>query len=293
LLFAAMGVIWGIPYALIKVAVRDFDPGTLVFFRTGVGALLLLPVAAGRGDLRPVLAAWRPLLLYTVAELAVPWVLLSSAETKLPSSLSGLLIAAVPLVGAAIAKLIGGHDPLGGRGIGGLLVGLVGVGVLVGFDVSGSQTSAVLMVAVVVVGYATGPILLARYLRELPALGVVAASLTICAIAYAPWGLTHLPTASTPPHVWVAVAALGAVCTAAAFVLFFDLISIVGPVRATVITYVNPAVAVIIGVAFLGESFGVATTAGFVLILGGSVLAARRRRPEHSPVPVAAVGDGG
>jgi drug/metabolite transporter (DMT)-like permease len=281
-----MGVLWGIPYALIKVAVRDFDPGTLVFFRTGIGAVLLLPVAAGRGDLRPLLASWRPLLLYTVAELAIPWVLLSSAETKLPSSLSGLLVAAVPLVGAGIVKLIGGHEALGARGLTGLILGLFGVGVLVGFDVSGRQISAVVMVAVVVVGYATGPIILARSLKDLPALGVVAASLTLCAVAYAPWGLTHLPRAGTPTHVWLAVVTLGVVCTAAAFMVFFQLIATIGPVRATVITYINPAVAVIIGVAFLNESFGLATAAGFVLILGGSVLAARRRRA----VPVAATG---
>ena len=273
-----MGVIWGIPYFLIKVAVQDFSPATLVFARTGIAALVLVPLAARRGELTPVLARWRPLLVYSAVEIAGPWVLLSSAERRLPSSLSGLLVAAVPLVGAAVAWSLGGHDPLGRRGVTGLVVGLVGVGVLVGFNVSGAQLGAVVMVAGVVVGYAAGPIILARRLADLPVLGVVAASLGISAVAYAPFALTELPPASTPAHVLVAVAVLGVICTALAFVLFFKLIGEVGPVRAVVITYVNPAVAVLLGVAFLHESFGVATAAGFVLILAGSVLATRSRR---------------
>jgi drug/metabolite transporter (DMT)-like permease len=277
-LFIAMGVLWGVPYALIKVAVRDFSPATLVFARTGIGALVLLPLAAVRGELRPLIPRWRPLLLYTVCELAIPWVLLSNAERRLPSSLSGLLVAAVPLVGAAIARLVGGHDPLGLRGLGGLVVGLVGVGVLVGFDVAGSEASSVVMVAVVVVGYALGPIILSRTLYDLPPLGVVAASLTLCAVGYAPFGLSDLPSAATPGRVWAAVVVLGVVCTAVAFVVFFRLIAEVGPVRATVITYVNPAVALVLGVAFLHERFGAATAAGFGLILIGSVMATKRRQ---------------
>jgi drug/metabolite transporter (DMT)-like permease len=286
LLFLTMGVLWGMPYSLIKVAVRDFSPATLVFARTGIGALVLLPLAALRGELRPLLPRWRPLVLYTIAELAVPWVLLSSAERRLPSSLSGLLVAAVPLVGAGIARFAGEHDALGLRGLGGLVVGLLGVAVLVGFDVSGSEGSSVLMVAVVVVGYAVGPILLSRTLYDLPVLGVVAASLALCAIGYAPFALTHLPPAATPGRVWAAVVVLGVVCTAAAFVVFFQLIAEVGPVRATVITYVNPAVALVLGVVFLHERFGPATAGGFALILVGSVLGTGRKQPAlQHPVP--------
>jgi drug/metabolite transporter (DMT)-like permease len=284
LLFAAMGVIWGLPYALIKVAVEDFSPATLVGARTGIAAVVLVPLAAARGDLRPVLARWRPVVLYTICELTVPWLLLSTAEKRLPSSLSGLLVAAVPLVGAGIARLIGGHDPLGARGLAGLLVGLAGVGVLVGFDVTGSQASSVAMVAGVVLGYAVGPIILARSLADLPTLGVVAASLVLCAVVYLPWAVTDLPPAATPARVWASVLVLGLVCTALAFVLFFLLIADAGPVRATVITYVNPAVAVVLGVAFLNERFGLATAGGFAMILLGSVLATRRR-PARTTAP--------
>ncbi|HSS09748.1 MAG TPA: EamA family transporter, partial [Acidimicrobiales bacterium] len=273
LLFGAMCVIWGIPYLLIKVAVRDFSPGTLVFCRTGIGALLLLPIAAARGELRPVVPRWRPLVAYTVVELAVPWVLLSKAEQRLPSSLTGLLVAAVPMVGAVFAWSLGDRDRLGARGYVGLLVGLAGVAALVGFDVSGASGTSVALMAIVVLGYATGPLILARRLGDLPPLGVVAASLGLCALGYAPYGLTHLPPVTPPGRVLAAVLVLGVVCTALAFVLFFYLIAEVGPVRATVITYVNPAVAVVLGVTFLDETFGLAAGIGFALILAGSFLA--------------------
>jgi drug/metabolite transporter (DMT)-like permease len=282
-------VVWGIPYLLIKVAVRDVSPATLVCCRTAVGAGLLVPVALARGQLRPVLARWRAVVAFTVAELAVPWVLLSRAEERLPSSVTGLLVAAVPLVGALLGWLTsrgwgedgrrpGGHDALGGRALAGLVVGLAGVGVLVGFDLSGADGPSVALVGVVVVGYASGPLIQHRCLSDLPALGVVAASLSLCTLAYAPFALTELPAAVPPPHVLAAVGVLGVVCTAAAFMAFFALIAEAGPVRATVITYVNPAVALILGVVFLHEPFGLATAAGFALILGGSVLAARPRQ---------------
>jgi drug/metabolite transporter (DMT)-like permease len=282
LLFAAMAVIWGIPYLLIKVAVRDFSPAALVFCRTGIGAAILLPIAAARGELRPLLARWRPLLIYTAIELAIPWLLLSTAEKRLSSSLSGLLVAAVPLVGAVVSRSLHDRDVLGARAVTGLVVGLAGVAALVGFDVTGANAGAVAMVAVVVVGYATGPLILARRLWHLPSLGVVAASLGLCSLGYAPFALTRMPATVPGARVLAAVVVLGVVCTALAFVLFFHLIGEVGPVRATVITYVNPAVAVVLGVAFLHEHFDFGTAAGFVLILAGSYLATRPARGRAS-----------
>jgi drug/metabolite transporter (DMT)-like permease len=276
LLFAAMSVIWGVPYLLIKVAVHDLSPALLVGARTAIGAVVLVPLAAARGELRPVLVRWRPLFVYTVVELAVPWVLLSRAEQRLPSSLSGLLVAAVPLVGVCLGPLLGRHDPLGRRQVGGLLVGLAGVVVLLGLDVSGADSGSVMLVAVVVVGYALGPAVLSRWLGDVPGLGVAAASLLLCALGYAPFAVTELPRYA-PGRVLAAVVVLGLVCTALAFVVFFALIAEVGPIRATVITYANPAVAVVLGAVFLHERVGWSTAAGFGLIIGGSVIAARRR----------------
>jgi len=287
-LFVAMGAIWGLPYLLIKVAVRDLEPATLVFCRTGIGALLLVPVAFVRGELTPLLRRWKPLVAYTIVEIGIPWVLLSTAEQRLPSSLSGLLVAAVPLVGAVLSFGLRDRDALGPLGVAGLLVGLAGVGALVGLDVGRADAGSVAIVGVVVIGYAAGPLILARCLGDLPGLGVVAASLVLCAAAYAPFALTHLPSTVPPGRVIAAVVTLGVVCTALAFVLFFNLIGEIGPVRATVITYVNPAVAVVLGVVFLHETFGAGTALGFGLILCGSFLATRRvSRPGRRPVEVA------
>lgn len=282
LLFAAVGVIWGIPYLLIRVAVEHLEPAALVFGRTAIGAVVLVPIAAARGELRPLLPRWRPLLAYTVVELAVPWLLLSAAEKRLPSSLAGLLVAVVPLVGAVMAFATGDRRHLAGRSLGGLLLGLAGVALLVGFDIPRADLGAVAMVGVVVVGYAGGPALVARYLGDVPALGVVAISLLACAAGYAPFVAGSLPhaVASAPARVLASVVVLGLVCTALAFVLFFRLISEVGPVRATVVTYINPAVAVLLGCVVLGEPFTAATAGGFVTILAGSYLATRGSRRE-------------
>jgi drug/metabolite transporter (DMT)-like permease len=287
LLFAAMCVIWGIPYLLIRVAVRELTPVTLVFARTGLAALLLLPIAALRGELRPLLRLWQPLLVFTAVEIALPWLLLARAETKLSSSLTGLLIAAVPLVGAVVTTFSGERERHGSRRWAGLLLGLAGVGALVGLDVQGAGAMPLVEVAVVVIGYALGPIVLARWLNDAPPLGVVAASLALAAIAYAPFAALSLPARMPSWKVDASVVALAVVCTALAFLLFFRLIAETGPVRATVITYVNPAVAAVLGVSVLGEAFTGGMGIGFALVLAGSVLATapgRTGEPELAPV---------
>ncbi|MDQ6848066.1 MAG: EamA family transporter [Candidatus Dormibacteraeota bacterium] len=276
LLFAAMGVIWGVPYLLIKVAIADLTPASLVLLRTLTGAVVLMPIVLGRGAIAPLRPHWRWILVYTGVEVAAPWMLLSDAERHISSSLAGLLIAGVPFVGALLALLTGGDDRLNGRRLAGLLVGLFGVATLVGFDLSGGNLGAVGEIAVVTVGYALGPMIIARRLRGVPAVGVVTASLVLTAVAYAPVGVLQLPHHAPSLQVILAVAGLGVVCTALAFLLFFALIAEVGPVRATVITYVNPAVALLLGVAVLDERFTVATGVGFVLILLGSYLATSR-----------------
>ena len=286
LLFAAMCVIWGIPYLLIKVAVRELSPAALVFGRTAIGALVLLPIALHRGDLRGLGARWRPLVAYTAVELAFPWIALSNAEQKLPSSLTGLLIAAVPLVGFFLAWRLGHSRDLGPRNAAGLVLGLVGVAALVGFDGAGAAIGSVALVGIVVVGYATGPVILARSLHDVSGLGVVVASLVLCAVVYAPLAALDAPSSFPGWRVLASVVTLGLVCTAVAFVLFFELIQEIGPVKATIITYVNPAVALLLGVVFLHESLGVASFVGFVLILLGSVLATAR-----APVSAPAVAD--
>jgi drug/metabolite transporter (DMT)-like permease len=274
-LFIAMCLIWGIPYLLIKVAVSDLNPVTLVFFRTAIGALILLPLAAVRGSLSPLLRHWKPILAYTVVEVALPWLLLAHAELRLSSSLTGLLIAAVPLVGVILGLVTGTNERFDMRRLVGLAVGLLGVAALVGFSVSVSDLVAAAEVGLVAVCYATGPLIVSRRLSSVPGIGVVAISLALPALALAPVGLAQAPAGLPPIRVLVAVGILAVVCTAIAFLLYFALIAEVGPVRATVITYVNPAVALALGIALLGEPFTVGTGVGCVLILIGLLLATR------------------
>ena len=285
-LFGAMAVIWGIPYLLIKIAIGELTPASLVLLRTALGATLLLPVAAARGWLAPLLPYWRWVLAYTVVEVSLPWFLLADGERRLSSSLTGLMIAAVPLIAAVIQLLTRADERMDRRRMTGLLIGFVGVAVLVGLNVSFKDLVAVGEVGLVAVGYAAGPIIIARRLPSLPALGVVAASLVLTALFYAPLAIPQLPRSIPSGKVLLAVLTLGVVCTALAFLLFFALIGEVGPVRATVITYFNPAVALLLGVAVLHEPFTLGAVVGFSLILVGSVLATRRTTALAGSAPV-------
>ena len=280
-LFLALGVVWGIPYLLIKVAVDELSPAQIVLARTGIAALILLPLALAQGAVRPVLRYWRWLLVFAIVEIAIPWVFLGSAETRLPSSTTGLLVAAVPLAGVAIAFATGHAERLTRVAWLGLLLGIVGVVSLVGFDVGGSDLGAVAAVGVVVVGYAAGPAILSRPLQGLPGIGIMASALTFTALLYVPVVLLTdgVPTTLPSGNVVASVVTLGVVCTAAAFMLLFALVGEVGPVRATTITYLNPAVAVIAGAVVLDEPITVWTVIGFALVVTGSYLVNRGGRP--------------
>ena len=291
LLFGALSVIWGVPYLLIRISVREVAPSTLIFLRTAPVALVLLPLVAYRGQLPELVRRWRPLLAYTAAEILVSWLMLFKAEERLSSSLAGLLIAAVPLVGALVSRLSGDEDRCDRKQIGGLFLGLAGVAVLVGIDVRGATAWPIAAMLVPVVGYAVGPRIFNRYLSDLPSLGVVAGSLAIAAIVYAPFALSNLPAHMSTEVTW-SVVGLAVVPPFAGFIVFFALIGEIGPVRTTVVTYVNPAVALILGVALLGEPFTLGLGVGFPLVIAGSVLATRRRPDAAVSSPPAAAGSG-
>jgi drug/metabolite transporter (DMT)-like permease len=281
LLFAAMCLIWGIPYLLIRVAVAEISPSMLVFARTALGALILMPIVVARGGLRGIGKKWIPILGFAAAEVAGPWLFLFSAEQHISSSLAGLLISSVPLIGVAIAPLFGNREKLGPLAIGGLAIGLVGVVAIVGLDFRASDTTALLEMLLVVIGYALGPAIVGRYLKEVPSMTVTGLSLAVCAVAYAPAAALTWPRVMPSTMVFVSVGILALVCTAAAFLLFFQLIAAIGPVRATVITYVNPAIAAVLGIALLGERFTIGMGVGFALVLAGSILATRRRKAKE------------
>lgn len=285
ILFLALGAAWGIPYLFIKIAVAELDPAMVVLGRSVLAAILLLPLALARKQVLPVLRRWRPMLAYTIVEIVVPWYFLSSAEQHLSSSTAGLLIAAVPLVGVAVAFFMGRPARLSKLNWLGILIGMLGVAAIVGLDVGGSDIGAVAQVAVVVIGYALGPAILSRWMSDLPGVGVVAVSLAGAALAYAPVVLLTggWPTAVPSAPVIVAIVVLAVICSALAFVLLVALISEVGPVRSTTITYLNPAVAILVGALVLGERITIWTVIGFVLVLAGSYLVARRRLAPIAP----------
>jgi drug/metabolite transporter (DMT)-like permease len=288
-LFAAMSVIWGIPYLLIKVAVGGVPVPVLVLARVAVGGALLLPVALRRRQLGLLRGRWGWLVAFALAEMIVPWALLSEAERKLTSSMSGLLIASVPIIVVVLGRLTGGTEQLSALRWAGLLVGLGGVALLVGPDSSGGDALSVVEVLLVAVCYSIGPLIAARKLGDLPPLPMTAACLGFAAVVYAPAAALTWPGSLPSVRVLAALAGLAVICTAAAFLVFFQLINEVGPARASVITYVNPAVAVALGVGVLGEQFTSAMAGAFVLIIGGSVLATRRsarRQPASEPAPV-------
>ena len=288
LLFVTMCVIWGLPYLFIRIAVDHLSPPTLVFVRTATASLVLLPIALLRGDVRAVLARWRPLVVFAVIEIMIPWVLLNHAEQRITSSLAGLLVAAVPLFGALAFLLTRHAEKFTTTQVGGLVLGFLGVGALVGLDVGDLDLLAITEMMIVALCYASGPIILTRSLADLNGLAVMACSLTMAALVYSPAAIIS-PPVDVPAKAWLSVGVLALVCTAIAFVTFAKLIAEVGPTRATIITYVNPAVALSLGVVVLDEHVTTGMMVGFPLILAGCIVAAGARRPvaqpDDEPVP--------
>lgn len=295
LLFAAMSLVWGIPYLLIRVAVAEVSPPVLVFARTALATAILMPFALLRVDLRAVLRHWRWVVAFAVLEIVVPWVLLATAEQRISSSLTGLLIAGVPLVGAAIGTVVGGVDRVGSRQLLGLGIGFLGVAAIAGGDFEADSAVALVQVGIVVVCYAAAPFILSHRLEGVSSLGVMALALAFAALLYAPVGVAGWPAAPPSQAAIVSIVILALVCTAAAFLLFAALIREIGPVRSMVITYVNPAVAAVLGVLILDETLTPVMLAGFALAIAGSTLATSRPEPpeaEAAAVDATAAGGG-
>jgi len=285
-LFAAMSVIWGIPYLLIKVAVEGVSVPVLVLARTAIGAAVLLPVMLYRREWTQVLRHWKPVLAFAFFEMIAAWLLLSDAERHLTSSLTGLLIAATPIVVAVLDRFTGGERRMGLKRMAGLGVGFAGVAVLAGPELAGGSAWSVAEVLLVSTCYAIAPLIAARYLSDVPALPLAAACLGVAAVVYALPAAVTWPTEMPATPVLLAIAALALICTALAFLVFFALIREVGPARALVFTYVNPAVALAAGVLILNEPITAWHLAGLALILTGSVSATRRgQEPATTAIP--------
>lgn len=296
-MFAAMSVIWGLPYLLIKVAVGGVPVPVLVLARVAIGAALLLPIALRRNQLAALRPVWHWVTLFALVEIIAPWFVLSEAERSISSSLTGLLVASVPIIIAVLSLFVGG-DRLSPIRWTGLLIGLGGVALLagpnlIGPDATGGAARSVGEVLFVALCYATGPLIANRKLTGVPPVAMTAACLALASVVYAPLAALSWPSAVPSASVLLSIAGLAVVCTAAAFLIFFRLIEAAGPARASVITYINPAIAVSLGVVVLGEKVTPIMLAAFVTILAGSVLATRPSRrsaptgelaPEPEPV---------
>jgi drug/metabolite transporter (DMT)-like permease len=280
-LFAAVSVIWGMPYLFIKLAVDEMSPSLVAWSRLAIAAAVLLPVAWKLGALRGLGARWQMLAFFAAVEMAIPWPLIGFGEVRISSSLTAILIAAVPLVVALIALRFDHSERPTRTRLVGMLVGFAGVASLVGIDIGGraaelAGAGAILLAAVC---YAIGPMIVKRRLSDVDPLGPVAASLGIAALLVTPFAAADLPETTPSADALVSVAVLGLVCSALAFLLFFRLIAEVGPGRATIITYINPVVALALGVAILGESVTAGAVVGLLLILAGSWLSTDGRLP--------------
>ena len=272
ILFLALSVLWGFPYFLIRIAVRQLDPATLVFARTFPAAIILVPLALYQRAFPSLRGAWKWLLAYSIVEFGVPWFLMGSAERHLSSSLTGLLVACVPLVAIAIARVMHPDEHISRRRLTGLAVGTIGVIFLVGLDITKGSSIWILAMGVVVIGYATGPVIISQRLSHASGLAVVAASVSVVALLYLPWGVAHWP-AHPSAETLEAVAGLSIFCTLAAFLIFFQLIKEVGPSRTVVITYFNTGIAVVLGTVGLHEPLTSGIIVGFPMIITGSILA--------------------
>jgi drug/metabolite transporter (DMT)-like permease len=284
ILFTALSVIWGVPYFFIRIADRGgMPPLDLAWVRIALAAAILLVHAGRRGTLGELRGRLRWIGAYAVAEIAIPFSLIATAERDVTSSLAAIVIAAVPLMVALIALRIDPEERPTPRRAVGLLLGFGGVVALVGIDVAGRGNAllATLGLLIAAAGYAIGPMLIKHRLGGIDAAAAMGASLAIAALALTIPALLTLPARAPSAGAFASVAVLGVLCTAIAFLLLPGLVVEAGPTRASVITYVNPIVAVVLGVGLLGEHLGTGALFGLGLILAGSWLSTHR----HGPLP--------
>jgi drug/metabolite transporter (DMT)-like permease len=285
LLFAAISLIWGLPYLFVKVAVdAGLSPGFLACARAVIGLAVLTPFAWRSGALRGLGPRWRGLLAYSVAEVCLPMLLLGWGEQRISSSLAAILIATAPLCVAVLALRFDASERVTGTRLTGLLVGLAGVAALVGIDVAGSGrallgTAALLLCALC---YAVGPLIVRRSLRGVPSLGVVTVSMYVAAVTLAPLAIAAPPSSTPPGKAIAAVVVLGVVCSALAYSIYVALIGLIGAGRALIVTYINPVVALAAGIVFLDEALTTGAVIGLLLVLAGSWLATAGRLPARA-----------
>jgi len=288
ILFSLAGLFWGLPYFFIALALESFSTPTIVFARTLLGALILIPYAALTGGLMRALRAWRYVALFAIIEMVGPWFLITESEKHISSGLAGLLIATVPFFAVAVlAIFLKDRKALRPRSLTGMVIGFIGVAALVGIDsfIGVVEPVYVLMVVLAAVGYSIAPIIANQKLQDVPSAAVIGVSMALVSIIYAPFSVGGLGAELSNASVksLLALVVLGVVCSALAFVIFFQLIKEVGPVKATLITYVNTAVALSLGILFLAEPITIGLAVGLPLIAIGLYLSGGTERKRDIP----------
>jgi drug/metabolite transporter (DMT)-like permease len=274
--FAAVSVLWGLPYLFIKVADDGgMPPLDLAWLRIALGAAVLVAIAWRAGTLAGLRGHLSWLLAFAVAEIAIPFPMIAAGEQHVASSTAAILIATTPLLIALLSLRFEPSERVTGLRLLGLLAGLAGVAFLVGVDVSGDSGELLGVGAVLIAacGYATGPLILRRKLADLDPTAMMGACLVIAAVLLALPAALAVPSAAPTAGAFASVVVLGLFCTALALVLMAILIGAAGPSRASVITYINPVIALALGIVFLAEEPGAGTLVGLALILVGSWLA--------------------
>jgi len=276
--FVTLCIFWGIPYFFIKLALHDLSPAFVAWSRVTLGAAALLPVAWHRGVLGTVLKHKVAVIVFAVSELVIPFWMIPMGERWISSSLAGILVATCPLVIVIIAPLFGVREVMNARRWLGFTVGFVGVIVLLGLDtnVHGGQWLGIACLIAAIIGYAVGPLVVQKYLRGVDELGSLAASLVVASLVLLPAAMLSRPVDMPSALSIASIVVLGLICTAIALLLYFYLIHEAGAARSSVVAYVSPAIAAILGVAVLHEQMGVGTVIGLALILLGSWLSTGR-----------------
>jgi drug/metabolite transporter (DMT)-like permease len=277
-LFALVGFLWGIPYLFIRVAIRDFDPAFIVFVRLVIGAAILIPIAAHRKNLGPAFRGIKYVLFYACLEMIGPWYFITTAETEISSGLTGLLVATTPIWSTLFTSLYGDKTVWHRKRLFGLVLGFIGLLALVGIEaLSGSRALwAIGYVLLASVGYAYAVIMITRNLPGVSGIAINAVAMAISAVVYAPFAFAERPRGAVSTNGLLSLVGLGVLCTAAAFVVFFMVMRDIGPARASLVTYLNTAFAVLLGSLILSEPFTLGMAVGLPLVLVGSYFAGRK-----------------
>ena len=281
ILFILAGFLWGIPYLFIKVAVDPqdgFSPAIVVFGRVFIGALVLIPIAIYDKSFFSALKNWRYIAVYALFEMVGPWILIGTAEQKISSGLAGLLVSSVPIFSTLIASRYGDKSVWQPKRLFGIAIGFLGVFLLVGIEsITGSSDPlSILMVIAASIGYAFAVIYITRKMPDGSGIAINGIAMAMTAVFYSPALFLLWPDHSVSSQAIYSLVALGVFSTGIAFAVFFTVMAEIGPTRASLVTYMNTAFAVVLGVIILNEPLTVGIIVGLPLVLVGSYLASRR-----------------